>query len=361
MRNETRKVFNAFTAQVATLNGVPNAAEKFAVTPTVQQKLETKMQESSAFLQKINIMGVTEQSGQILGLGVGGPIASRTDTTQKERSTRDITTMDERGYQCVQTNYDTHLTYAKLDAWAKFPDFQTRIRDLIVTRQALDRIMIGWNGVRAAVETDLTKNPLLQDVNKGWLQLIREYSNGALFMTEAKAGSGTVKIGNSVDKYDGYKNLDALVMHLVSNNIKPWHREDPGLVVIMGRGLLEDKYFPLVNRDQRATDVLATDVIMSQKRVGGLQAVTVPFFPENTLLVTRLDNLSIYYQEGGRRRAVLDEPKRDRIANYESSNDAYVIENYECIAAAENIQIIEDPASQGNAATAPASTATTGA
>lgn len=357
MRKETRAALNAFTAQVARLNGVDNAGEKFAVTPTVQQKLENKMQERSAFLQRINIMGVTEQSGQILGLGVGGPIASRTDTTQKERSTRDITTMDERGYQCVQTNYDTHLTYAKLDAWAKFPDFQTRIRDLIVQRQALDRIMIGWNGVRAAVETDLTANPLLQDVNKGWLQLIREYLKGALFMKESKAGTGVIKVGNSVHQDDGYKNLDALVMHIVSAYIKPWHREDPGLVVIMGRGLLEDKYFPLVNRDQRATDVLATDVLMSQKRVGGLQAVTVPFFPDNTLLVTRLDNLSIYYQEGGRRRAMLDEPKRDRVANYESSNDAYVIENYECIAAAENIQIIPDP----EPATTTTSTAAAGA
>ena len=42
------------------------------------------------------------------------------------------------------------LTYAKLDLWAKFQDFQVRIRDAIVKRQALDRIMIGFNGVKRA-------------------------------------------------------------------------------------------------------------------------------------------------------------------------------------------------------------------
>ncbi|STK56723.1 P2 family phage major capsid protein [Escherichia coli] len=31
---------------------------------------------------------------------------------------------------------DTVLTYAKLDLWAKFQDFQVRIRDAIVKRQA---------------------------------------------------------------------------------------------------------------------------------------------------------------------------------------------------------------------------------
>lgn len=43
--------------------------------------------------------------------------------------------MDAQGYPCTQTNFDTLIRYSKLDAWAKFPDFQTRIRDLILKRQ----------------------------------------------------------------------------------------------------------------------------------------------------------------------------------------------------------------------------------
>ena len=65
----------------------------------------------------------------------------------------------------------------------------------------------------------------------------------------------------------------------------------------------------------------------------------VPFFPENAVLVTRLDNLSIYYQEGARRRRLEDAAKRDRIENYESSNDAYVIEDNGLAAMVENIQL----------------------
>ena len=65
------------------------------------------------------------------------------------------------------------------------------------------------------------------------------------------------------------------------------------------------------------------------------------FFPANAILITRLDNLSLYWQEGARRRNVIDNPKRDRVENYESSNDAYVIEDYDGIALIENIEIVE--------------------
>ena len=78
MRNETRLVFTALAAQIALLNGVASATEKFNVSPSVQQTLETAMQESSDFLGRINLIGVIEQTGEALLLGVNGPIASRT-------------------------------------------------------------------------------------------------------------------------------------------------------------------------------------------------------------------------------------------------------------------------------------------
>ena len=57
-------------------------------------------------------------------------------------------------------------------------------------------------------------------------------------------------------------------------------------------------------------------------------------------MVTTFDNLSIYWQEGARRRNLKDAPERDRIENYESSNDAYVVEDYGRGAMAENIVLI---------------------
>jgi hypothetical protein len=63
----------------------------------------------------------------------------------------------------------------------------------------------------------------------------------------------------------------------------------------------------------------------------------VPFFPANSMLITPLENLSLYWQEGTRRRTIVDNAKRDRIENYESSNDAYVVEDYGAGCLIENI------------------------
>lgn len=334
MRNDTRLAFNAYTTAIAKLNGIANATEKFTVDPSVQQTLENRLTESSAFLGRINVIGVTEQQGQKLGLGVGSPIASTTDTSAQPRTTFDPSDLDPQGYFCTQTNFDTHITYARLDAWAKFKDFQTRIRDAIVQRQALDRICIGFNGTSRAATSDRATHPLLQDVNKGWLQKYREQAEERV-MNEG-ATSGKVTVGKDGD----YKNLDALVYDALSGLIDPWYRDDTGLVAICGRGLLHDKYFPILNTQQPPTEQIAADMIVSQKRIGGLPAVSVPYFPANAVMIQRLDHLSIYWQEGGRRRAVIDNPKRDRIENYESSNDAYVVEDFGSGCLVENIEIL---------------------
>lgn len=333
MRNNTRLLYTAMLAHIAQLNGVSDATAKFTVDPSVQQTLETRIQESSDFLRQINIVGVTEQQGEKLGLGVGGPIASTTNTAVQDRATKDPTDMDQQGYICTQTNFDTHLTYGKIDAWAKFPDFQTRVRDAIIRRQALDRIMIGFNGTSRAATSNLVANPLLQDVNKGWLQKYREFATARVLADGANAGE--IRVGEAAG--GDYKNLDALVMDAVASLVEPWYQEDTQLVAIMGRDLLHDKYFPLVNTANAPTEQLALDTLVSQKRVGGLQAVRVPSMLANAVFITRLDNLSIYYQEGGRRRAIVDNAKRDRIENYESSNDAYVVEDYGCGCLIENV------------------------
>lgn len=333
MKNETRLKYNAYAQQIETLNGITDATKTFSVTPSVQQKLEQKMQEDSGFLTRINMVGVDEMKGDKLGLGVSGPIASNTDTSGAgTRTTADPSTLDSDGYECRKNNSDTHLTYAKLDMWAKFPNFQTMIRDTILQRQKLDRIMIGFNGTSYAVTSDPIANPLLQDVNIGWLQKYR-LNAPARVMSEVVASSGTVTVKAGGD----YENLDALVFDAVNSLIEPQYQEDTDLVVVMGRQLLADKYFPMINQANPATEQLATDIVVSQKRVGGLPAVRVPFFPAGAIMITTLSNLSIYYQDGKRRRHIVEKPERDRIENYESSNDDYVVEEYARGCVVENI------------------------
>ena len=329
MKNTTRLLFNSYLGTIAELNdidaGVVVGGSKFVATPSVQQTLETKVQESSDFLSRVNMVLVDEMSGEKLGLGVGGLIASRTDTSANDRATVDPTTLDVNGYTCKQTNFDTHLTYGKLDMWAKFDDFETRIRDAIVKAQALDKIRIGFNGTSAAAATDRVANPLGQDVNIGWLQHIRADKPAHVF-DEGTVVAGKVTYGAAGD----YENLDALVYDAINSILPSWAAGDTELVALIGRDLLHDKYFPVIQKaGDTATEQVARDVIMSSKRVGGIMAAQVPFIPAGTILVTRFDNLSIYAQDGKHRRAVIDNPKRDRIENYESSNDAYVVEDYD--------------------------------
>ncbi|WP_039918802.1 P2 family phage major capsid protein, partial [Cellvibrio mixtus] len=142
MHNDTRPLYDAFVARIGQLNSIKDASKKFSVAPSVQQTLETKLQESSDFLGRINIFGVKELKGEKLGLGVN-PIAGRTDVSEGPRQPRDVSTLDDMEYECKFTEFDTGIGYAKLDAWAKFPDFQARLRDAILRQQALDRIMVG--------------------------------------------------------------------------------------------------------------------------------------------------------------------------------------------------------------------------
>jgi P2 family phage major capsid protein len=345
MQTVTRAAFNRYLDQQAALNQVEagdvRSGKAFTVEPSVQQKLIGKQQESIAFLKAINVVQVPEMSAEKIGLGMGSTLASRTDTTANDRATQDPSTLDNDTYTCKQTNSDTHITYAKLDLWAKFKDFQARVSNQIVTRQGLDRIMIGFNGTSAAAATNRGANPLLQDVNVGWLKHLRDFDGGSHVMAEGSAEDGKVIIAAGAD--GDYANIHSLIYDVKHNLLPSWAREDDQLVAILGSDLLHDTFFPLVNGDQVPTETQAAQLIMSAKRVGGLKATTVPFFPASSILITRLDNLSIYEQDGKRRRTVVDNAKRDRIETYESSNDAYVVESYDYACLIDNIQFGATP------------------
>ena len=362
MKNSTRLLFAAYVSQIAILNGVASATEKFSVDPAVEQTLEEKIKESSEFLQQVNITPVTAQQGDKVGVTITRPLAGRTNTAGGTRRTpTDPTdTTDDGGYFCKQTNFDHAIRYATLDAWRHKPEFQTLIRDVILKQQGRDRIMIGWNGTSAAATTNRVTNPLLQDVNEGWLHKIRTHAparnlqDGALTANPTKAiyvASGDdVEIlnaagTNAATANADYANLDALAFDAL-DLLDPWHRADTDLVVIVGWNLVKDKYLNLLQAaGETATEREAAHRILTlPKQMAGKRAIIVPFFPENAILVTSLDNLSIYWQEETRRRHIRDEPALDQIENYESVNEAYVVEDYGRCALIENIVMGPKPA-----------------
>lgn len=367
MRNETRALFNSYCSQIAQLNGVPDATAQFAVAPSVEQKLEDKIKESSEFLNSINIIPVIDQEGQVLAISTARTIAGRTDTSggTRRNPTDPNDSAEKRRYLCKKTDFDWAQSYALMDAWRHKPEFQTLMRDAILKQQGRDRIMIGWNGTSAAAQTDRVANPMLQDVNIGWVKKLRDnaaaqiMSDGNLTVKSNGTNNAALKavyIKAGVDLFDpslnnattadaDYSSLDALVLD-AKRLIPEWWRGDTSLVVIVGHDLVDDKYFNIAQATgAEAMQVEATDrILRSTKQIGGLPAVRVPFFPANAIMITRLDNLSIYVQEGTRRRQLKDEPEYNRIANYESVNEAYVIEEYEMVAYVENIVIGAAPA-----------------
>lgn len=335
MRELTRTLFNGYIQDQAELNSIPveHMHGAYTVAPTPAQNLETAIQESNDFLKKINIIGVDEAEGEALLLGLNGSIAGRTNTSgNTRRQPADHSALSKDAYACKKTDFDSAFPYALVDQWAKFPDFQVRLSNAIAHRQGLDRIMIGFNGTSVAAQTNRTTNPLLQDVNIGWLQKLRT-SAAERVMTEG-ATTGKVTLGSGGD----YSNLDSLVYD-AQQLLEIWHRNHPDLVVVLSRDLVHARFMSALDKgsDSNVEDESA-ERILSRSKLGGLPIVDAPFFPGGTVLVTTLNNLSIYYQNGRRRRHVKDEPEYNRIADYQSSNEAYVIEDFGLAAMVENIE-----------------------
>ena len=316
MRQETRFKFNAYLSRVAELNGIDagDVSKKFTVEPSVTQTLMNTMQESSDFLTRINIVPVSEMKGEKIGIGVTGSIASTTDTAGgTERQPKDFSKLASNKYECDQINFDFYIRYKTLDLWARYQDFQLRIRNAIIKRQSLDFIMAGFNGVKRAETSDRSSNPMLQDVAVGWLQKYRNEAPARVMSKvtdeEGRTTSEVIRVGKGGD----YASLDALVMDATNNLIEPWYQDN--------------------------SEMLAADVIISQKRIGNLPAVRVPYFPADAMLITKLENLSIYYMDDSHRRVIVENPKLDRVENYESMNIDYVVEDYAAGCLVEKIKV----------------------
>ena len=81
-----------------------------------------------------------------------------------------------------------------------------------------------------------------------------------------------------------------------------------------------------VARAGEIAERIAADEIIRRARVGNLPALSAPWFPEGSILITSYDNLSRYEQEGSRRRKIEHAPQRRGFVSWESFNEAFVVE-----------------------------------
>ncbi|KIP97028.1 MULTISPECIES: phage major capsid protein, P2 family [Pseudomonas] len=321
--------YYALQEAIAEAYGVSSAARQFAVEATIAQELNDKITEKSDFLGRINVVPVDEIKGEKVIIGLNGPASSRTDTTQNDRVPRHLLDLDNLGYELFSTETDVALRFATIDSWAKFSDFAERYSAAVQRQIALDRIMVGWNGTHAAVQTNLANNPLLQDVNKGWMQIAREQIPAQVLTTDNVASK--ISLGAGGD----YANLDALV-HDIKQMIDPVFRDAGDLVAIVGSDLLAyDKGKLYAAQGQTPTEKERIEEQQVIATYGGLQSFVVPFFPATGVVVTSWDNLSLYYQSSSWRRHLLENPKRSQVEDYNARNEGYVIEQLGKFAAIE--------------------------
>ena len=319
---------------IAETYGVERASRMFSVDPSVAQELNDAITAKADFLERINIIPVSEIKGEKVFIGVNGPVTGRTNTKTTDRQAKDASALEHTTYELADTQSDVGLPYAKIDAWAKFPDFKDRYSAAVQKRIAQDRIVIGFHGTSAAAQTDLEANPKLQDVNKGWLQQLREDAPQQVLKEGATAGKITLGAGGD------YANLDALV-HDTKQMVDEILREDGDLVAIIGSDLLAaDKAKLYTKQGDTPTEKERIENAQVISTYGGLPSFSVPNFPVNAVLVTSWDNLSIYFQDSSWRKQTVDNPKRSRVEDYNSRNEGYVIEQLEKIALTENVELV---------------------
>lgn len=329
MKTHTRQRFNALLHGLAKGYGVEDVSRQFTIEPTIQQRLQDKIVEQSTFLPKINVITVDELSGENILGSASGPVSGRTDTSKdgNERTPRDVLGLASYKYQLYQTNSDVFMRYATMDAWAKFPDMPERYARYVQARIANDRELIGWYGTSAAADTDLEANPLLQDVNIGWLQYVR--ANRPEAILAEGAATGEIRIGPEAGA--DYANLDVAVNDLVLG-IPEYMRS--GLVAFIGAELIAREKSALYAA-MSGTPTEKAALNGSLTTFGGLTWETPSNFPARGLVVTSYDNLSIYMQDGSWRRNIKDAPEKDRVEDYNSRNEGYVVETPEKFAALE--------------------------
>ncbi|MGE4301986.1 MAG: P2 family phage major capsid protein [Victivallaceae bacterium] len=322
----SRPQFEKFCAAMARTYNVKTVAEMFSIDIPKALKLINAIQESAEFLNLVNMVGTTDKAGRVVELSANTPIASTTDTSGAgERSPKRVTSKEERNYLCQQVNFDWGIGYEELDQWRRFSDYNARVQSMILTRIALDLLLIGFYGTSHAATSDPVANPLLQDVHPGWLFDLKTNKPANYIGPVGEATQ--ILIGG-----DGaaYANIDQAAYDMLT--LIPKAKRNGREMVIIGQNLLSHEaevLYELYGR--KPTEKQAMQAL--SKGFGGMKAVVPAGFPDNGLMVCDPSQLLIYVQDSSIRKMIVDNPKKDQIEHYQSQNLDYKIADLDCVVA----------------------------
>lgn len=330
----------AMISDVAASQGISKeqVSNGYTIAPAAVQIMYDEIAQNTELLKKINLRPKTEKVGEVIGLS-SGLIGSNTDTTGagKERQPKPIHNLSGRKYSLEKTNFDAALRYDEIDQWAHLTDFPKHVNKKIAESIALSLVTIGMNGTSRADDSDASANTMLQDVAKGWLQKMREENKARCIGT---AGTSVTSVPHGPGATN-YKNLDAVVTDAL-NIMDERFADRSDFVVLTSRRTVGDKYLRIVNKSgDTATEIEAGGRLNKERTLGGLPVMYVPNMPQNTLLITPLSNLSIYYQISGERRLIVDNPRKDQLESLQSKNIDFIVEEYGAAVLIENLKYTE--------------------
>lgn len=294
--------------------------KSFAITGPQEEKLLGAVQQSTEFLQLINMPLVTDIAGEKVFAGTQQTITGRKKEGRYRRN------IDPTGgkYTCVETDSGVIIPWHLADTWARMGDQFMSLYAQFVQRQiALDQMMIGWNGTSVADNSDPTVKKLLEDVNKGWMQWMRDN----LPKNILTGGKTADKIHIGTDKDADYTSLDHLAYDL-RQGLDPVHRQRTDLVLMVGADLIAKEADAAGKMHGRTpTERSAMKQMDLMGSFGGLPATILPNFPARGCVITTYENLSLYTQEGSMRRAFKDDDEHKGLVDSYYRNEAYVVED----------------------------------
>ncbi len=282
----------------------------------------------------INIVLVEDRQGTAFLWAGGEPCTGRTNMDDGDRQTSSLIS-NPSIYETAETQCDVHIPYGIISKWAiasrnkqysskEKTNFGNKYVSFVQKRVCMDVLNIGFNGTNAAPTT--SPQARLVDVNKGWIQTVKEQKPEQVIVAPLTLG------GDAADPAN-YVNLDAAVADILDQSIDISLRD--GLVCIISDNLIADERY----RFYQANDFIKEkkDTSDTFSHFGGLDAVRVPNFPDNTIVVTSLENLSVYIKESTTYRQIERNPRRNRVEDYQHREEAYVVENMAQFAAVTNL------------------------
>ncbi|GGI82182.1 major capsid protein [Shewanella hanedai] len=312
----------AYCANMAKSYGVDDVSQQFSVTEPMERQLKAALLESVRFLALITTMDVDQIKGEVVKVGNYG-IATGRKKNGRFFSDQGV---DGHSYELVETDSCAVVTWATLAVWANSGtanQFMQLMSNNATVRFALDLLRIGFNGTSIAIDSDPVANPMGEDVNKGWHQIVKEKAPDQIVTDEIyfnPDAEGVLKEGE-------YKTLDAIVTELKNSLIHTSLRNDPRLVVLVGSDLTATAQTKMMNLADKPTERVAAQKM--DQNIGGLPAYTPPFFPGKRITVTLLSNLHIYTQRGTRHRKSENVEDRKQHEDKYWRQEGYAIEEFE--------------------------------